>query len=254
MKSEINSEVTANGKVHYKRTGLSQNTLLRQPVHLFVYRYSGRTGRKRHINAISVRVISRIGVDDDPVNVLVFLLGVNGKPARLDLAADDQIRVAPVRLIILKAAVIFDKLYKTRRRSFVHQRFKLRVGFDGELIFGIEAGQQGGDGFSLVGEDEIVIAGFTFFLIQIEAAPFRFIRFFRILGIMKIAVVCKVRIEIGEFGFVVILLIVAVLEDPDAQTVLFVDIRVEFDPLVQFKNAAHVGKRRLSAVEAFRRD
>ena len=176
MKSEINLEVTANGKVHYKRTGLSQNTLLRQPFHLFVYRYSGRTGRKRHLNAISVRVISRTGADDDPVNVLVFLLCVNGKSARPDLAAGYQIRVAPVRLIILKAAVVFDKLYKTRRRSFVHQRFKLRVGFDGELVFGIEAGKQCGDRFSLVGEDEIVIAGFAFFLIQIEAAPWIFIR------------------------------------------------------------------------------
>ena len=92
---------------------LSQNTLLRQPFHLFVYRYSGRTGRKRHLNAISVRVISRTGADDDPVNVLVFLLGVNGKPARLDLAAKDQIHVAPVRLIILKAAVIFEALQNT---------------------------------------------------------------------------------------------------------------------------------------------
>ena len=63
----------------------SQNTLLRQPFHLFVYRYSGSTGRKRHLNAISVRVISRIGVEDAPVNVFVFLLCVNGKPSRLDL-------------------------------------------------------------------------------------------------------------------------------------------------------------------------
>ena len=90
----------------------------------------------------------------------------------------------------------------------MHQCFQLSVGFDGELIFIIEAGQQDGDRLSLVGENEIVIAGFAFFLIQIEAAPFRFIWFFRILGIMKIAIVRKVRIEIGEFGCVVIFLIV----------------------------------------------
>ena len=134
----------------------------------------------------------------------------------------------------------------------MHQRFQLRVGFGGELIFGIEAGQQGGDGFSLVSEDEIVIAGFAFFGMQIEAAPFRFIRIFRILGIMKIAIVRKVRIEIGELGCVVILLIVAVLEDPYAQRVVLVGIRVEIDPLVQFKDAADVGKGRLFAVEAVR--
>ena len=93
----------------------------------------------------------------------------------------------------------------------IDKSFQLSVGFDGELIFVIETGQQGGDGFSLVSEDEIVIAGFAFFLIQIEAAPFRFIWIFRILGIMKIAIVRKVRIEILLFVFDVILLIVAVL-------------------------------------------
>ena len=34
-------------------------------------------------------------------------------PKGVAFAAEDQVHVAPVRLIILKAAVIFDKLYKT---------------------------------------------------------------------------------------------------------------------------------------------
>ena len=135
----------------------------------------------------------------------------------------------------------------------MHQRFQLSVGFDGELVFSIKAGQQGGDRFSLVGENEIVIARFTFFLIQIETAPLPFIRILLVDGIMQIAVVHKVRIEIGEFGCVVIFLIVAMLEDPDAKSILFVGIRVEFDPFIQLENAADVGKGRLFVVEAFRR-
>ena len=134
----------------------------------------------------------------------------------------------------------------------MHQCFQLGVGFDGELIFVIETGQQGGNRFSLVGENEIVVAGFTFFGMQIKAAPFRFIWIIRILGIMKIAIVRKVRIEIGEFGCVIILLIVAVLEYPDSESVGRVGIRVEIDPLVQFKDAADVGQRGLFSVDAVR--
>ena len=52
---------------------------------LFAYSNSARAVGKGDLYAISVCVISRIGVDDDPVIVLVFLLGVNGKPVRLDL-------------------------------------------------------------------------------------------------------------------------------------------------------------------------
>ena len=58
----------------------------------------------------------------------------------------------------------------------MHQSFQLGVGFGEELTLGIEAGQQGGDGFSFVSEDEIVIAGFAFFGMQIKAAPVPFIR------------------------------------------------------------------------------
>ena len=127
----------------------------------------------------------------------------------------------------------------------MHQRLELRIEFGAEITFGIETGQQRGDVFSLVGENEIVIAGLACFFIQIEAASVPFIPL--IYGIMQIAVVCKVRIEIGEFVCVVIFLIVAVLEDQDAKSVLLVGIRVEFDP---FPPVRKCSGRRSETVEA----
>lgn len=132
----------------------------------------------------------------------------------------------------------------------MHQRFELRVGFGGELALFIEAGQQGGDGFSLVSEDEIVIAGFAFFGMQIKGAPVPFIRIILVLGIVEVAVIHKIRIEIGEFGCVVIFLIVSVLEDPDTQTVRRVGVGEKLDPFAQLENTADVGQRGLFSVDA----
>ncbi len=120
-----------------------------------------------------------------------------------------------------------------------HQRFH---GFGGELALFIEAGQQGGDRLSFVSENKIVIAGFAFFGMQIKAAPVRLVRFFRIHGIMQITVAGKVRHQVGEFAGVIVFLIVAVLQDPDAKSEFLIGIRVEFDSLIQFKNAANIGK------------
>ena len=89
----------------------------------------------------------------------------------------------------------------------MHKRFQLGVGFAGELAHAIEAGQQGGYRFSFIGENEIVIAGFACILIQLEIAPTRGSGLVRVFGVVQVAVFGKVRIEIGEFSCIVILLI-----------------------------------------------
>lgn len=116
--------------------------------------------------------------------------------------------------------------------SFVHQRFQLGAAFAAELACVIEAGLQNGDRLSLIGEDEIVAAGFTVGRVQIEFAPRPFVGLIRVCGIVQVAVICKVRHQIGELAVVVIGLIVTVLEDPDAQSVFGIGVRVKFDPFV----------------------
>ena len=135
----------------------------------------------------------------------------------------------------------------------MHKGFELGVGFSGDFSSFIETGEQGSDCFSFIGENEIVIAGFASILMQVEIAPIPIAGIFHVLGVVQVAEVGKVWHQIGELAGVVILLIVPMFEDPDLDAVGRVGVGVKLDPLVQFKNAANVGKGVLSAIEAIGR-
>ena len=125
----------------------------------------------------------------------------------------------------------------------MHQRFKFITGFIDQLLFDVEPRQKGSDRFAFISKHKVIIARLMLFRKQVKTPPEILIGIFFINRIMQVTVSRKSRHQIRELTGVVILLIISVLDDPDTQAILRIDIRIEFDPFIKREHTADVIKR-----------